>query len=163
MWKIIIVSSYSSLRQLSAHRLLVYQQIQVSDWDLASLLLLSSSFSPPHHHSPITSFQVANALPGTQACMFDIKAFHCTCPVLLDHKPFLFVHFDAMFHLDHCHPFGTSLAGSNTGQTCNTLVDIWKAEIGKDGDIKKYEDNLPIIQYPGLLRPSTRSTLCSIR
>jgi hypothetical protein len=56
-----------------------------------------------------------------------------------------------MFHLDHCHPFGTSSAGSNAGQTCNALVDIWKAEIGEDGDVKRYEDDLPIIHFPGLV------------
>jgi hypothetical protein len=56
-----------------------------------------------------------------------------------------------MFHLDRCHPFGTSSADSNTGQTCNVLVDIWKAEIGKDGDVKKYKDDLSIIRIPGLV------------
>jgi hypothetical protein len=83
--------------------------------------------------------------------VFDIKAFHCTYPVLPEYKPFLVVHFDGMFHLDHCHPFGSLSAGSNTGQTCNTLVDIWKAEIGKDWNTKKYEDDLLIIQYPSLV------------
>jgi hypothetical protein len=52
------------------------------------------------HHSIISLHprQISHALPGTQACTFDIKAFHQTYPVLPDHKPFLVVvQFDSLF------------------------------------------------------------------
>jgi hypothetical protein len=85
-----------------------------------------------------------------QACAFDIKAFHRTCPVLPAHKPFLAIAWEGEFFLDHCNPFGCGSASSNAGQIANAMVDIWKAETGDDADEEKYEDDLAVIRYLGL-------------
>ena len=80
------------------------------------------------------------------ACAFDIKAFHRTCPVLLDHKPWLVVSISNRFWIDHDYPFGTGSASSNSGQTGSAVVDIWSAE---DTDITfKYEDDMSQFQFP---------------
>ncbi|CAK5269917.1 unnamed protein product, partial [Mycena citricolor] len=95
---------------------------------------------------------VASSPPGTQACAFDIKSFHRTCPVLPDHKPFLVVSVNNKFYLDHCFPFGVASASSNTGQICNALVDIWCAETQAQSlgrlDTLKYKDDLSKIRFP---------------
>jgi hypothetical protein len=122
----------------------------------------------PHHFlawdglsTALTHFpQVATAPAGAQACAFDIKSFHRTCPVLPSHKPFLVAHFDGSFYLDHCHPFGAASASSNAGQVCNALVDIWQAEVGEDGRILKYEDDLPVIRLPNTLGPVSSGSFC---
>jgi hypothetical protein len=80
--------------------------------------------------------------------VFDIKAFHRTCPVLPAHKPFLVVGFDGGYYLDHCYPFSASSASSNAGQICNAIVDIWKAEMKDDRDSLKFEDDLNTLRYP---------------
>jgi hypothetical protein len=97
--------------------------------------------------------QISHAPPGMQACTFDIKAFHRTCPVLPDHKPFLVVQFNGKFLLDHCYPFGAHPASSNAGQICRAAVDIWNTETVEDADIKGYEDNLSSLQFPNTDSP----------
>lgn len=84
---------------------------------------------------------------GTQACTLDIAKFHCTCPVLPDHKPWLVLqgHKDD-FYIDHVHPFGAACASSNAGMIANAMVDIWITEGVKP--ILKYEDDLNIFRYP---------------
>ncbi|KAJ6521250.1 hypothetical protein DFH09DRAFT_1425953 [Mycena vulgaris] len=53
------------------------------------------------------------------------KSFHCTCPVLPAHKPFLIVHFDGEFFLDHCFPFGAASASSITaGNNAGSLAGL---------------------------------------
>jgi hypothetical protein len=86
-----------------------------------------------------------------QACAFDIKVFHRTCPVLPAHKPFLVVQYEGKFRLDHCNPFGLGSASSSAGQICNALIDIWQVDLGEDADAKKYEDDCPLIRYPDLV------------
>jgi hypothetical protein len=113
------------------------------------------------HHIPsilTCKPQISHALPGTQVCTFDIKAFYRTCPVLPDHKPFLVVQFDSQFLLDHCYPFGTHPVSSNTGQICCAVVDIWNAETVVDADIKGYEDNLSSLQFPNVDGPFHEGT-----
>nr|GAT53462.1 predicted protein [Mycena chlorophos] len=105
--------------------------------------------------TPLSS-QVASAPPGTLACAFDIKSFHRTCPVLPAHKPFLVVHFEDLFYLDHCYPFGAASASSNAGQICNALVDIWQSALTRHAAILKYEDDIPVVLYP---RPSPSADL----
>jgi kynureninase len=51
----------------------------------------------------------------------------------------------ALFYLDHCYPLGAS-ASSNAGQICNAAVDIWQAEVDRETVIKKYEDDIPVVQ-----------------
>jgi hypothetical protein len=97
-------------------------------------------------HELTCSLQVAQAPPGTQACAFDIEAFHRTCPVLPDHKPFLVVCVNGMFYIDHTHPFGARSASSNSGQIGNATVQIWKAE-GVD-ELFKYEDDFNQLRLP---------------
>ncbi|KAJ7673584.1 hypothetical protein B0H17DRAFT_1208282 [Mycena rosella] len=52
------------------------------------------------------------------------------------------------FFLDHCYPFGAASASSNAGQICNVIVNIWKAEMGDDGEPLKYKDNLGVLRFP---------------
>jgi hypothetical protein len=73
--------------------------------------------------------------------------------VLPAHKPFLVVHFDGLFYLDHCFPFGAASASSNAGQIFNAIMDIWRAEMGQDGDGMKYEDDSCIIRIPNASGP----------
>jgi hypothetical protein len=96
----------------------------------------------PYDH---TSFsQVALAPPGTQACTFDIEAFHRTCSVLPDHKAWLVLQGrDGRFYIDHAH---ASCASSNAGMIANAAVDIWMAEGIKP--ILKYEDDINVFRYP---------------
>jgi hypothetical protein len=82
--------------------------------------------------------KVAEAPPGTQTCAFGIISFHCSCPVLPAHKPYL--HFDGSFTAT---PFGAASASSDVGKICNALCDIWKAEMGPDTLPLKYEDIFP--------------------
>lgn len=100
-------------------------------------------------------FQVANAPDGTQACAFDIKSFHRTCPVISHHKPFLVAEFDGGFYLDHCHPFGSASASSNAGQIFNAIMDIWAAETGDGVDTSqgKFEDDAAKFRHPNLDGP----------
>ena len=85
--------------------------------------------------------QIACAPPGTQACAFDIAKFHCTCPVIPAHKPWLVVQgTPGQFYLDHVHPFGSTAASSNAGMISNAIVDIWQA-LGVKPTLK-YEDDL---------------------
>jgi len=98
-------------------------------------------------HSYTLFSQVALAPPGTQACTFDIEAFHRTCGVLPDHKAWLvFQGHDGQFYIDHSHPFGASCASSNAGMIANAAVDIWMAEGIKP--ILKYEDDINVFRYP---------------
>jgi hypothetical protein len=91
--------------------------------------------------------QVAEAPPGTQACSFDIEAFHRTNPVVPDHKPWLVVQgLNNEFYIDHVHPFGASSASSNAGMVGNAIVDIWMSE--GVGPIAKYEDDFSIYRSP---------------
>ena len=95
--------------------------------------------------------QVACAPPGTIACAFDIQAFHHTCPVLPDHKPWLVVCIDDRCWINHDNPFGTWSASSNSGQSSNAIVDIWDA---KDTDATfKYEDDMSQFQFPSVYGP----------
>ena len=87
----------------------------------------------------------------TVACAFNIQAFHHTCPVLPHHKPWLVVHVDDGFWIDHNHPFGMGSASSNSGQIGNGVVDIWDTE---DTDANfKYEDDLSQFQIPSACGP----------
>ena len=108
-------------------------------------------------HRPYLSFvltqfcylliQVANAPLGTQACMFDVEKFHCTCAVLPVHKPWLIVQGSpGNFYIDHTHPFRAAAASSNAGMIGNAIVDIWQAEGMRP--ILKYEDDLKFFRYP---------------
>lgn len=91
--------------------------------------------------------------PGTQACCFDIKSFHRTCPVLPDHKPFLVVTFEEKLYINHNHPFGAQPASSNAGQIANALVDIWSAQLADDGLLFKFEDDINCFRFPNTLGP----------
>ena len=104
-----------------------------------------------HDNQPNMRLQVACAPLGTIACAFDIQAFHCTCPVLPDHKPWLVVCIDNRCWIDHDNPFGTRSASSNSGQSGNAIVDIWDAE---DTDITfKYEDDMSQFQFSSAYGP----------
>jgi hypothetical protein len=100
--------------------------------------------------------QVAEAPPGTQACSFDIKAFHRTCPIRPDHKPWLVVSVDGLFYMDHCAPFGLRSASGSAGMICNAMVDVWDAETGAivpegtkpDTKTFKFEDDLDKFRFP---------------
>ena len=95
--------------------------------------------------------QVARAPPGTLACAFDIQAFHRTCPVLPDHKPWLVVCVSDVCWVEHTNPFGTRSASSNSGQTGSAVVDIWDAE---DTDVTfKYEDDISQLLFPSETGP----------
>ncbi|KAF7323827.1 hypothetical protein MKEN_00604000 [Mycena kentingensis (nom. inval.)] len=121
--------------------------------------LVGQSHLPAHRRrniqgqSAYNRAQIANAPPGTQVCPFDIKSFHRTCPVHPAHKPFLVVEFEGFYWLDHCHPFGARPASSNTGQICNAVVDVWRAETTPDADEEKYEDDLSVLRYPNEIGP----------
>ena len=85
--------------------------------------------------------QIAHALPGTQACTFDIAKFHRTCPVIPAHKPWLVVQgLSDEFYIDHVHPFRSAAASSNAGMIGNVIVDIWQAQGVRP--TLKYEDDL---------------------
>jgi hypothetical protein len=101
-----------------------------------------------HNHAQyIFVMQVANAPPGLQACSFDIEAFHRTCPVIPDHKPWLVVQGTKDdFYIDHTHPFGASSASSNAGMIGNAIIDIWVSE--GIGPIAKYEDDVSVYRTP---------------
>lgn len=58
-----------------------------------------------------------------------------------------------MFFVDHCHPFGAASASSNAGQICRAIIDVWRAETGKDGDVLGYEDDLANFRYPNIDGP----------
>ena len=101
--------------------------------------------APSYTYPPL--LQVALAPRGTQACTFDIEAFHRTCGVLPDHKAWLVLQGrDGQFYIDHAHPFGASCASSNAGMIANAAVDIWIAEGIKP--ILKYEDDINVFRYP---------------
>ncbi|KAF7348151.1 hypothetical protein MSAN_01768000 [Mycena sanguinolenta] len=91
---------------------------------------------------------VATAPAGTQACAFDVKSFHRTCPVLPAHKPWLVCSFDELFYLDHCHPFGAKPASSNAGQIVNAAVDIWQVATLHHARELKYEDDCDVVRFP---------------
>jgi hypothetical protein len=136
-----------------------------SSWHLCGIrcgivvaFVVASSGHSSRHHS-IISLHPRHAPPGTQACAFDIKAFHRTCPVLPDHKPFLVVQSNGLFLLKHCYPFGARPASSDAGQICRAVVNIWNAETANDADIKGYEDDLSSLRFPntdGPFRPIAR-------
>lgn len=92
--------------------------------------------------------QIALAPVGTQACAFDIKAFHRTCPVHPDHKPYLVVSVRGEFYIDHNHPFGARPASSNSGQIANAAVDILEAAGEQSLSTFKYEDDMSNLRYP---------------
>jgi hypothetical protein len=95
------------------------------------------------------SLHSRQAPPGTQACAFDIKAFHQTCPVLPDHKPFLVVQFDGLFSYSTTVTLSApAQAISSAGQICRAVVDIWNTETANDADIKGYEDDLSSLRFP---------------
>src|ERR1700678_227980 len=97
--------------------------------------------------SQFSSSQIVQAPAGTQACTFDIRKFHRTCPVVPAHKPWLVVQDLADgFYVDHNHPFGSAAASSNAGMIGNTIVDIWQAEGVKP--VLKYEDDLKVFRSP---------------
>lgn len=73
-------------------------------------------------------------------------------------KPFLVVCFDGDFYLDHCYPFGASSTSDNAGQICNATVDIWQAEMGKDGKPLKYEDDMCALRFPSMLIAASEGT-----
>ncbi|KAF7314413.1 hypothetical protein MKEN_00914100 [Mycena kentingensis (nom. inval.)] len=79
---------------------------------------------------------IANAPPGTQ---------------LISHSSSS--KFEGFYWLDHCHPFGARPASSNTGQICNAVVDVWRAETTPDADEEKYEDDLSVLRYPNEIGP----------
>lgn len=120
---------------------------------LSTLLFHPETVSSRTSVDPST--QVASAPAGLQACSFDIKSFHRTCPALPAHKPFLVVSYDGGFFSDHCYPFGAASASSNAGQICNAMVNIWKAEMGNDPLPLKYEDDLSVFRFPNTAGPFT--------
>jgi len=91
--------------------------------------------------SPVLVVQVASAPPGTQACSFDIKTFHCTCSVTPHHKPGLIVQGPSRedFFIDHVHPFSAASASGSAGMIGNGAIDIW-IRTGV-GPVVKYEDD----------------------
>jgi hypothetical protein len=119
---------------------------------LLSLPLSSSFFNNDILllNEPLLTFiipQIAHAPIGTQACTFDIRKFHRTCPVLPAHKPWLVVQgLTDDFYIDHDHPFGSAAASSNAGMIGNAIVNIWQAEGVKL--ILKYEDDLKVFHSP---------------
>ncbi len=94
------------------------------------------------------SVQIASAPDGTQACPFDIKLFHRTCPVTPDHKPYIVVEFEGKFYIDHVHPFGLATASSNAGQIANAATQIWVLEWNGHGWVLKYEDDMSNLCFP---------------
>ena len=98
--------------------------------------------------SPVLVVQVASAPPGTQACSFDIKTFHCTCPVTPHHKPWLIVQGPSRedFFINHVHPFGAASASSNAGMIDNVAMDIW-IRTGV-GPVVKYKDDCNVFCSP---------------
>jgi hypothetical protein len=95
----------------------------------------------------LTLFQIASSPPGTQACTLDIKKFHCTCPALPDHKPFLVVQgTDGSFYVDHCTPFGSASASSNAGMIGCAITDIMISRGIKP--VKRYEDDFKPLHSP---------------
>lgn len=117
---------------------------------LTFLYILKSAIS---FNAYAASTQVAVLPPRTQACCFNIKSFHRTCPVLLDHKPFPVVSFEGKFYIDHNHPFGARPASSNAGQIANALVDIWTIQLGDNSLLFKFEDNINCFQFPNTSGP----------
>jgi len=100
--------------------------------------------------------QIAVAPPGTQACTLDIAKFHCTCPVLPSHKPWLVLQgCTGAFFIDHDHPLGAACASSNAGMVTNAALDIWEDE--GVSLILKYEDDLNAFHYPSAGGPFTDS------
>lgn len=92
--------------------------------------------------------QVAVALLSIQACCFDIKSFHHTCPVIPEHKPFLVVNFKDNFYIDYAFFFGARPASDNSNQIGNALINIWSAEIGDNGMFFKLKDNINCFYFP---------------
>jgi len=108
---------------------------------------LSSDFLIPSALCSSVLLQIALAPPGTQACTLDIAKFHCTCPVLPSHKPWLIVQgLPGQFLIDHVHPFGAACASSNASMIANAVVNIWRAE--GVFPVPKYEDNLKVFRIP---------------
>lgn len=82
-----------------------------------------------------------------QACSFDIRKFHRTCPVIPHHKPWLVVQgTNNDFFIDHGHPFGAASASSNAGMMGNAIIDIWIRE--GVNPIVKYEDDVNVYRLP---------------
>ncbi len=107
--------------------------------------------SPLPHLTSLTSpHQIASSPDGTQACAFDIKAFHCTCPVHPAYKPWLVVCVPRGFYIDHCHPFGLCPASSNSGQIANAVIAIW-AVICPGLESLKFEDDMSVLRMHALL------------
>ena len=113
----------------------------LSHWGSSPILLwhLFCHFLCPYL---LPSFQVAMALPATQA----FEKFHRICPFLPDYKPWLVVQGQSgEFFIDHAHPFGTSCASSNAGMIANAS-GVWTATDVKP--IRKYENDLNIFRFP---------------
>jgi len=118
---------------------------------LCLCLLLSCLFHSSAHLTH-TFNQISHAPPGTQACTLDIKKFHCTCPVLPSHKPWLVIQgMSDNFFINHAHPFGSTCTSSNAGMIVNAVVDIWRAE--GVFPVPKYEDDLKAFQFPSASGP----------
>ena len=111
------------------------------------IFLLDSSFLCTSCSCFWIPAQISHAPPGTQACTFDIKKFHRTCPVLPSHKPWLVIQGTSNdFFINHTHPFGAACASSNVGMIANAVVDIWRAE--GVFPVPKYEDDLKAFRFP---------------
>jgi hypothetical protein len=54
------------------------------------------------------------------------------------HKPYLVVHFEGSFYLDHCYLLGAASLAAIT----RAKLDIWQVESGPDALCLKYEDDL---------------------
>jgi hypothetical protein len=105
---------------------------------------------------------VAEAPSGTQACSLDIKAFHCTCLIRPDHKPWLVVSVNGAFYMDHCAPFGLRSASGSAGMTCNAMVGIWDAETGAIVPTGTKPDTRTGVQAPLREVRELHGTLCHI-
>ncbi|KAF5346278.1 hypothetical protein D9757_014841 [Collybiopsis confluens] len=90
---------------------------------------------------------ITAAPPGTQACSIDISKFHCTMPVIPEHKPYLVVQDNnRKFWIDHCFPFGASPASSTSGMVSAAVCDIW--QIKGVAPIAKIEDDFNVFRIP---------------
>jgi len=128
----------------------MYPQVHTHSGCTSTCMPCAHTSLPPSPYNiiPILIYsQTAFTQLGTQACTLDIAKFHCICPILPSHKPWLILQgHPGTFFVDHDHPFGAAGASSNAGMITNTALNIWE---GKGVLLMlKYKDNLNVFHYP---------------
>ncbi|CUA69255.1 ABC transporter B family member 6 [Rhizoctonia solani] len=69
---------------------------------------------------------VLNLPPGSQAATFDVDAAYRRMPVHPDDQPHIVVHWDGLFYVDHCVPFGATSSNGIFGRCGDCILYIFK-------------------------------------